>query len=105
MSFTAKTSTNRAIIEWETATEINNAGFNIYRSKGGIAVPQRINTSLIPAQGTSHSGYLYTYVDDNIVPGDRYYYILEDVSTEGAKTLHGPANKGTVLERQKLTAE
>jgi hypothetical protein len=85
--------------------EIDNAGFHIYRSTGGVEIPHRINAVMIPSQGTAHTGQHYTYVDDHIVSGAFYYYILEDVSTQGIRTWHGPANRGQALEKLQPAAE
>lgn len=74
-------------LEWETDMEIDNAGFNIWRSEqedGGYSV---INETLIPAQG---SGSFYSYADDNVINGTTYYYMIEDIDLYGVSTLHGP---------------
>lgn len=89
-SFTVRSNgEGQIVLEWETGTETDNAGFNIYRAaqKGGPYA--KINDALIAAQGNSTDGASYRYEDTP--PGDgRYYYLLEDVETSGANSIHGP---------------
>jgi|GEM_PF-5444765 len=78
----------QVILQWTTGTEINNAGFNIYR--GDMARNQwvQINAERIAPQGSEVSGASYTFVDR---PGPgTFYYMLEDVDTSGVRTQHDP---------------
>ncbi len=71
-------------IEWDTATEIDSAGFYIYRSQapGGDFIA--INQELIPSKGDALTGATYSYVDEDVVPGETYYYILEEVEFDSS---------------------
>ncbi len=76
------------LLKWRTATEVDNAGFNVYRSKRENGSYKQINSTLIPAEGDSTSGASYRYKD---TPGEgTFYYKLEDVDANGASTMHGP---------------
>ncbi len=75
-------------LEWRTAAEIDNAGFNILRGRSGTGRFEKINQRLIPAR---HDGQ-YVFVDDKVDVGGRYYYKLEAVDLNGDVTLHGPIN-------------
>ncbi len=78
----------QVLLTWETGTEINNAGFNIYR--GDVARSQwvKINAELIAPRGSEVSGASYTFVDQ---PGPgTFYYMLEDVDTVNGPTRHDP---------------
>ncbi len=75
---------------WRTASEHNNAGFNIYRSENRNGPYTKLNSSLIPGLGYSIVGRLYWYTDPNVIPGKTYYYKLEDVDFFGGKERHGP---------------
>lgn len=88
-SFTAKAGKNGSItLTWETATEVDNAGFNLYRSKNEDGAYKKINDALIPAQGNSVSGASYSFID---TPGKGvFYYKLEDVDAKGVSAIHGP---------------
>jgi hypothetical protein len=34
---------------------------------------------LIPGQGNAVSGATYEFIDENVVPGETYYYVVEEV--------------------------
>ncbi len=83
---------NRSVtIVWETESEVDNAGFNIYRSESGDEY-EMINEGLIPAEGSPTEGSVYSFVDDDVNNRKIYYYKLEDVDFNGAATLHGPVS-------------
>jgi hypothetical protein len=85
---------------WTTESEIDTAGFNIYRGKVGLGKSGRvksdsvemdkINATLIPAKGSNTSGAEYSYTDDDVKNGFTYIYKLEDVDINGVATEHGP---------------
>ena len=78
-------------LEWETATELENVGFNLYRSTEVGSEYVKINDTLIPSQSPGSTfGAVYTWLDEDIPPGRTYFYKLEDVSISGSSTLHGP---------------
>jgi hypothetical protein len=91
-SFTATLSKRSIILEWVTESEIDNAGFNVYRADSANGEYVKINSSLIPAKGTSTSGASYQYVDENIRMRRTYYYKLEDIDIHGASSLHVPVS-------------
>jgi len=88
-SFTAAPYNHRVVLRWVTASEIDNDGFNIYRSKteGGEYI--KINSSIIPAQGSATQGASYEYVDTDVQNRKTYYYKLEDRDLNGTSTMHG----------------
>ncbi len=88
-SFTATPGDGQVTLRWETAAEIDNEGFNLYR-RMGTAAWQKINPGLIPAQGDPVTGASYEYVDRGLPSGTTYEYMLEDVDTSGKTTEHGP---------------
>ncbi|MCF6156504.1 MAG: hypothetical protein E3K36_14970 [Candidatus Brocadia sp.] len=89
-SFAAKANDDGSVIlTWETATEVDNAGFNLYRARLKDGTYKKINDTLIPAQGNTVSGASYSYVDTPPAKGT-YYYKLEDVDYNGLSTMHGP---------------
>ncbi|MCG3118727.1 MAG: hypothetical protein ALAOOOJD_00983 [bacterium] len=73
-------------LEWKTASEIDNTGFNVLRSRTNAGRYEKINHQLIPAR---HDGQ-YTFVDAPVDAGGRYFYKLEDIDRDGNVTLHGP---------------
>jgi len=95
ISFTATPGDGTVTLAWETGTEIDTAGFNLYRADAEEAPTTRINDALIPAEGDAVSGANYSFLD---TPGcGVFYYTLEDVDYYGVSTLHGPVEV-TVLQ-------
>jgi hypothetical protein len=79
------------LVTWETAMEIDNVGFNLYRSESPGGPYFKLNESLIPSQTPgSPFGAEYAWLDETAEPGATYYYKLEDVEADGASTFHGP---------------
>lgn len=77
-------------VEWTTATELNTAGFNLYRSEISAGPFERVNEDLISASADPLVGAKYVFTDTGVVAGRTYYYQLEDVEIGGATTRHGP---------------
>ena len=90
-SFTATPQGNGVLIQWETAIEIDNVGFNLYRAQAPEGDWVRLNATLIPSQAPgSVVGATYTWFDEEVEAGITYYYKLEDVGVDGRRTFHGP---------------
>lgn len=73
------------LLEWETAMQVNSLGFNVLRSQSEKGEFVAVNQSLIPSQ----SGGKYTYRDQTVKSGQKYYYQLEEISTSGYKSQQG----------------
>jgi hypothetical protein len=91
-SFTATPKAGKVIVEWTTTSEIDNAGFNIYRAESEKGEYLKINSSLIPAEGNGTSGATYQYVDNEVRNRKTHYYKLEDIDLNGTSTMHGPVS-------------
>ncbi len=91
-SFTATPKAGQVIIQWTTESEIDNAGFNLYRSQTENGNYSKINTSLIPAQGSTTQGANYEFTDTNVQNRKTYYYKLEDIDLTGKSKMHGPVS-------------
>lgn len=90
-SFAADWASDRVVVTWETATEIGNLGFNLYRSLSPHQTGALVNTAMIPSQAPgSPEGFVYSFEDTAVEPGQTYWYTLEDLSMSGTTTLHGP---------------
>jgi len=87
-SFRAEASNKKVVLTWTTESEINNAGFNIYRSETEQGDFVKINKALIPAQGSATQGATYSFIDENVKNKTTYYYRLEDVELNGTTTTH-----------------
>ena len=98
-SFEAKAGNRKVTLIWETATEIDNAGFNILRAESENGEYVQINESLIPAQGTATQGSSYVFVDTEAANRMTYNYKLEDIDLNGISTMHGPVSATPRLVR------
>jgi len=97
VSFSAVYKKKTVILTWETASEQNNAGFNLYRSREIDGNRKKVNTELIPAQFPGELiGAIYTYVDASVKADRKYFYWLESVDLNGQSKLHGPVKIKTV---------
>jgi hypothetical protein len=92
MSFTATALDAAVDLAWQTGSELNNLGFNLYRSSSADGPYERINTEVIPGLGSSPEGASYPYGDRGLTNGVTYFYKLEDIDTTGKTTLHGPVS-------------
>ena len=83
---------NRTVVTWETNSELNNRGFNLYRGVEPSGPDRQLNEYLIPSQSQgSPGGFVYTWEDRaDLVSGTTYYYWLEDVDLIAVATRHGP---------------
>jgi hypothetical protein len=93
-NFTATPFQNDIRVHWKTASEVNNAGFHIWRAtgegwkEGDYEQIIRITDPLIPSKGTKVGGDPYSYIDSNVESGITYYYGLEDIDFNGQSTVH-----------------
>ncbi len=89
-SFTATPGSFEVTLKWQTASEIDNAGFNLYRAEEKDGDYEQINDSLIAAEGYATEGAAYEFVDEDVENRTKYWYLLEDVDLNGVSTVHGP---------------
>jgi len=90
-SLKAIPSNRRVTIRWATESEIDNAGFNIYRAEeNGDYI--KLNNGIISAQGSSTTGASYEFVDIRVQNRKTYSYKLEDIDLNGAARVHGPVD-------------
>jgi hypothetical protein len=80
-------------LSWETASEVGAAGFNVYRAaapSSGVDGNDfvQVNATLIPAEGDELVGAAYRFADDDVKPGRRYAYRIEEVEWDGHTTLY-----------------
>ena len=91
-------------IRWTTESELDNAGFNIYRSETRDGEYKQVNTELIEGAGTTGERSVYSWVDQTAKPGVVYYYQIEDVSFAGDRqALAVTKLKGLISAKNKLT--
>ena len=83
---------HKIILSWSTVSEIDTAGFNLYRTESEDGKYIKINDALIPAQGSSTQGASYEFIDTDVKNRKTYYYKLEDIDLNGTSTIHGPVS-------------
>lgn len=90
--FDAQGQADRVVVTWETVSEFNNAGFNLYRGLLDDGSDRALLAS-VPSQAPgSAQGAAYTFEDAAVEAGQTYWYWLEDVDLNGVTTLHGPVS-------------
>jgi len=93
LSFSAAGSSKTITVQWETASEVNNLGFNLYRAASLTTAPIKLNKELIPTSVPPGSlfGAEYSFVDGySLSRLKTYYYWLETVDIYGSTALYGP---------------
>jgi subtilisin family serine protease len=79
-SFVANNDRNNVTLNWATATEVNNSGFQIERKLDGSN--EWTNISFVSGKGTSTETNNYSYMDKSLTVG-KYSYRLKQVDLDG----------------------
>ncbi len=79
VSFTASTIDNQVTLNWATASELNNHGFEVQRSSNGDFV----TVGFVQGFGTTSETQNYTYTDREI-PAGFYSYRLKQIDLDGS---------------------
>jgi Secretion system C-terminal sorting domain len=79
-SFTAVPSKGAVNLLWNTATEVNNMGFNVERSANKT---DWTNLAFVQGNQTSTKTHNYSYVDKSASQSGKYYYRLKQVDNDG----------------------
>ncbi len=74
-----------AVLKWTTESELDNAGFYIYRSKTRDGEFKVVNATMIQGAGTTGERNEYTWTDITAKLNTVYYYRIEDVSHAGVR--------------------
>jgi hypothetical protein len=82
LTFQALAKDSEVLLEWKTASEINNFGFHIERSLDEVT-SHRITEKIIPGAGNSETENTYGYMDRSLINGITYYYNLISVDMDG----------------------
>lgn len=83
-SFTASVNNNKVTLNWSTATELNNLGFEVEKSKiqsSNVRNWQKIG--FVEGKGTTTDKTVYTFSDDKVDPGN-YLYRLKQIDFDGS---------------------
>ena len=80
------------LVEWETETEFDNAGFLLARSTNPETPHEDYEniSPFIPSTGSDVIGASYDFLDENVTPGITYYYLLKAIGSDQSIEYHGP---------------
>ena len=84
-SFNAELIDNFVLLNWETATEVNNFGFDVER-KYQVASSEYQNwekIGFVEGNGTTNSPREYSFIDDNLPDVDNVSYRLKQIDIDG----------------------
>jgi len=79
-SFTADVSQGQVLLNWSTATELNNLGFEIQRS---VAGNEFVTVGFVNGHGSTTEAKTYSYIDNNLSSGN-YNYRLKQIDYDGS---------------------
>ena len=90
-SFTAKTGDESVVLNWQTATETNNKGFEIQRAAGTVSQhnAQFKTIGFIQGNGTTTELSRYNFTDNSPVQG-KSIYRLKQIDFNGTFRIYGP---------------
>jgi hypothetical protein len=84
-SFNARTVNGTVELLWNTATEVNNHGFEVERSaidNGKLTMENWNKVGFVEGSGTSNSPKAYSYID-NSINGGKFSYRLKQIDRDG----------------------
>ncbi|MBN2091798.1 T9SS type A sorting domain-containing protein [candidate division KSB1 bacterium] len=79
-AFVASVEKNSVYLNWQTASETNNYGFELFRSD--------VQVAFVPGNGTTVAAHDYRFIDQSLKPGV-YEYKLFQIDFDGTRTLAG----------------
>jgi hypothetical protein len=98
-AFDAIVSNDRVLLRWKTESEINNLGFNVYRSTQLDGDYVKVTPTFIAGAGTAGTPHEYSFTDEDVVVGNTYYYYITDMDFSG-NTSKSDIIKVIVVDKQ-----
>jgi len=93
-SFKASVSDDEVLLEWVTESEINNQGFELWKSEEEDSDYRLIasyhDDGALQGYGNTPVRHVYNFTDPYVTSGHTYYYQLTDVDITGVTTIHDP---------------
>jgi hypothetical protein len=90
--FSAQQVTTGVELKWITESQLNNAGFEIWRSENSRTDFSKIagyqSHPQLSGEGSSSTQKEYIFIDQDIQPDRTYYYKLSDIDYSGLTTYH-----------------
>ncbi len=88
-------------LQWQTATEVNNYGFEIQRKSSSKNEWEMIE--FISGAGNSNSPKDYSYVDNSLFGGEKFYYRLKQVDIDGKFEFSSTVEISVVIDGYELS--
>ncbi len=85
ISFTAELIENSVNLKWQTATEVNNFGFDIERASNPFSTGWS-KIGFVQGSGTTNSPKHYKYVDNELPNAEAISYRLKQIDNDGTST-------------------
>ena len=82
-SFSAKSKGNNIKLLWQTATEVNNYGFEVERKVNISETGSWKKVGFVAGNGNSNSPKSYSFIDNNLVGGSKFSYRLKQIDIDG----------------------
>ena len=86
-SFVAAIKNTDVVLEWETATEVNNYGFEIEKRVDNSASEQNDlhwqKIGFVQGHGNSNSPKVYNFIDKDLIGGTKFKYRLKQIDING----------------------
>lgn len=80
-------------LKWSTASEVENFGFDIYRSTSEDGPFEKMTQEPIPGAGTIDEPQSYVWKDTSIKADVAYFYYIESISYAGVRERFSPIIK------------
>ena len=80
-------------LKWTTASEVENFGFDIFRSTSEDGTFECMTLEPLAGAGTVDEPQSYVWHDTTIEPGVDYYYYIESISLAGVRERFSPIIK------------
>ena len=67
------------VLNWSTATETNNSGFEIHKKESGVRSQESEweKIGFVPGHGTTTETQNYTFTDNDVRPGKSQYKVKQ----------------------------
>jgi len=89
----AKDEAPKNSLKWTTASEVENFGFDIFRSESEEGPFEKRTDDPLPGAGTTDEPQSYLWEDFDIEKGKDYYYYIESISMAGVRERFSPIIK------------
>lgn len=80
-------------IKWQTASEVDNFGYDIYRGPAEEGPFEKVTKNPLPGNGTTDEPSDYEYFDEDILENTEYWYYVESISIQGVREKFTPVFK------------